>query len=257
MERGEGLSIAFSSSSPRFQLSPGFYSRYANVDRFESACRFHSFLQLINACIQVRFAIHTNILHTLSTQHNHSPVIVLAMPKRSWNQISGATTQPARRTSTKTSAATRSDTINIKSGSPSSPDEPNLYRNDSFSEQHHHHPPTPTLTDAGSEPRTAKSAGGGVRQRAVSTAQSDDIEQIAWPSITRKVKACAACRKQKVCYIIQGSKMITMLTHFFSFTTQIKCDMDDDVPPCKRCKERGLSCKLNKSLQTLIDEESR
>lgn len=38
---------------------------------------------------------------------------------------------------------------------------------------------------------------------------------------------------------------------------QIKCDMDEDGPPCKRCRERNLSCKLNKSLQTLIDEESR
>ncbi|PCG91581.1 Hypothetical protein PENO1_070490 [Penicillium occitanis (nom. inval.)] len=139
------------------------------------------------------------------------------MPKRSWNQVDGAATQPIRRGANKTSTAD----IHIKSGSPSSPDDVKV----NFS-----HPPTPTLTDAGSEPRSAKS---GSRQRAAST-HSDDNEQIAWPSITRKVKACAACRKQK-----------------------IKCDMDDDHPPCKRCKERGLSCKLNKSLQTLIDEESR
>ncbi|KAF2180420.1 hypothetical protein K469DRAFT_278788 [Zopfia rhizophila CBS 207.26] len=54
------------------------------------------------------------------------------------------------------------------------------------------------------------------------------------PSISRKVKACAACRKQK-----------------------IKCIMDDSGPPCKRCTERNLSCVLNKSLQTLIDERSQ
>ena len=53
------------------------------------------------------------------------------------------------------------------------------------------------------------------------------------PGISRKVKACAACRKQK-----------------------IKCIMQGD-PPCQRCKERGLSCKLNKSLQTLMSEDSK
>ncbi|KAF2259776.1 hypothetical protein CC78DRAFT_536823 [Lojkania enalia] len=54
------------------------------------------------------------------------------------------------------------------------------------------------------------------------------------PAISRKVKACAACRKQK-----------------------IKCIMDESGPPCKRCTERGLSCVLNKSLQTLIEERSQ
>jgi Fungal Zn(2)-Cys(6) binuclear cluster domain len=53
------------------------------------------------------------------------------------------------------------------------------------------------------------------------------------PTISRKVKACAACRKQK-----------------------IKCIMAGE-PPCQRCKERGLSCRLNKSLQTLMSEDSR
>jgi hypothetical protein len=100
------------------------------------------------------------------------------MPKRSWNQVDGAT-QPVRR------GKSLATDIHIKSGSPSSPDEVKV----NFS-----HPPTPTLTDAGSETRSAKS---GSRQRAAST-HSDDNEQIAWPSITRKVKACAACRKQKV-----------------------------------------------------------
>ncbi|THY05216.1 hypothetical protein D6D02_07761 [Aureobasidium pullulans] len=55
------------------------------------------------------------------------------------------------------------------------------------------------------------------------------------PQISRKVKACAACRKQK-----------------------IKCLMDNNgEPPCRRCIERGLSCVLNKSLQTLISERSQ
>lgn len=33
--------------------------------------------------------------------------------------------------------------------------------------------------------------------------------------------------------------------------------MDDSGPPCKRCIERNLSCVLNKSLQTLIEERSQ
>ena len=61
--------------------------------------------------------------------------------------------------------------------------------------------------------------------------QSDSQNKL--PSISRKVKACAACRKQK-----------------------IKCIMTGE-PPCQRCKERGLSCRLNKSLQTLMSEDSR
>ncbi|KAL8398591.1 hypothetical protein RB596_005936 [Gaeumannomyces avenae] len=52
--------------------------------------------------------------------------------------------------------------------------------------------------------------------------------------ISRKVKACAACRKQK-----------------------IRCHMDQGSPPCRRCKERNLSCVLSKSLQMLMDERSQ
>lgn len=33
--------------------------------------------------------------------------------------------------------------------------------------------------------------------------------------------------------------------------------MDDDRPPCRRCRDRNLSCVLNKSLQTHMDDESR
>ncbi|EAT78396.2 hypothetical protein SNOG_14159 [Parastagonospora nodorum SN15] len=33
--------------------------------------------------------------------------------------------------------------------------------------------------------------------------------------------------------------------------------MEDSGPPCKRCTERNLSCVLNKSLQTLIEERSQ
>ncbi|KAJ5088624.1 hypothetical protein N7456_012240 [Penicillium angulare] len=50
------------------------------------------------------------------------------------------------------------------------------------------------------------------------------------PGITRKITACGACRKQK-----------------------IKCDMSEGAP-CTRCRRRGLSCVLNKSLQSLVEE---
>ncbi|KAJ4321093.1 hypothetical protein N0V94_003040 [Neodidymelliopsis sp. IMI 364377] len=64
---------------------------------------------------------------------------------------------------------------------------------------------------------------------------ADTTAEATTPAISRKVKACAACRKQK-----------------------IKCIMDESQgPPCKRCAERNLSCVLNKSLQTLIEERSQ
>ncbi|KAF2102468.1 hypothetical protein NA57DRAFT_32488 [Rhizodiscina lignyota] len=53
------------------------------------------------------------------------------------------------------------------------------------------------------------------------------------PDITRKITACVACRKQK-----------------------IKCDMRDSRPPCTRCKRRGLSCTVNRSLQMLLEDDA-
>ncbi|KAF3386749.1 Transcriptional activator of proteases prtT [Penicillium rolfsii] len=52
------------------------------------------------------------------------------------------------------------------------------------------------------------------------------------PDITRKITACVACRKQKV-----------------------KCHMRDGQAPCSRCKKRGLPCTVNRSLQTLLEED--
>ncbi|PVH74607.1 hypothetical protein DL98DRAFT_382033, partial [Cadophora sp. DSE1049] len=54
------------------------------------------------------------------------------------------------------------------------------------------------------------------------------------PAISRKIKACTACRKLKM-----------------------KCDMEGDQPPCTRCERRGLTCVLNKSLQSLLDSSSQ
>ncbi|CAG8925449.1 unnamed protein product [Penicillium salamii] len=52
------------------------------------------------------------------------------------------------------------------------------------------------------------------------------------PDITRKITACVACRKQKV-----------------------KCHMREGQVPCSRCKKRGLPCSVNRSLQTLLEED--
>ncbi|KAG5806101.1 hypothetical protein H9Q74_006015 [Fusarium xylarioides] len=54
------------------------------------------------------------------------------------------------------------------------------------------------------------------------------------PLISRKVKACTACRRQK-----------------------IKCLIDENGPPCRRCAEKGLGCVLGKNLQTILDEKSQ
>ncbi|KAJ9144626.1 Transcription factor [Pleurostoma richardsiae] len=53
------------------------------------------------------------------------------------------------------------------------------------------------------------------------------------PAISRKITACVACRKQK-----------------------IKCHMRDSRPPCTRCKTRGLSCTVNRSLQMLLESDA-
>lgn len=52
------------------------------------------------------------------------------------------------------------------------------------------------------------------------------------PDISRKITACVACRKQKV-----------------------KCHMKDGEVPCSRCRKRGLSCTVNRSLQMLLEDD--
>lgn len=70
------------------------------------------------------------------------------------------------------------------------------------------------------------------RHPSAAVPSSEPVPQYV-PNISRKVKACAACRKHK-----------------------IKCIMDESGPPCRRCDEKKLGCVLNKSLQTLISERS-
>ena len=51
--------------------------------------------------------------------------------------------------------------------------------------------------------------------------------------ISRKITACVACRKLK-----------------------IRCNMERGQAPCSRCRKRGLSCTVNKSLQMLLEDDA-
>ncbi|KAL7274529.1 hypothetical protein RUND412_002574 [Rhizina undulata] len=52
------------------------------------------------------------------------------------------------------------------------------------------------------------------------------------PTISRKVRACSACKKQK-----------------------IRCDFEEGETTCTRCKKMKLECVVNRSLQTILDED--
>ncbi|KAF5529808.1 Zn 2cys6 transcription factor [Fusarium mexicanum] len=54
------------------------------------------------------------------------------------------------------------------------------------------------------------------------------------PAGGRQVKACSACR-----------------------TTKIKCKMTNGVPPCDRCRARGLTCQYEKNAQSILEETNR
>jgi hypothetical protein len=52
------------------------------------------------------------------------------------------------------------------------------------------------------------------------------------PTISRKVRACTTCKKQK-----------------------IRCDFEEREQTCVRCKKMRLECVVNRSLQTILDED--
>ena len=54
------------------------------------------------------------------------------------------------------------------------------------------------------------------------------------PNISRKVRACTACQKQKV-----------------------KCITEEGNRVCNRCRQNNLNCIFHRSLQTILDEDSR
>ncbi|KAL1962738.1 hypothetical protein VTN77DRAFT_9192 [Rasamsonia byssochlamydoides] len=53
------------------------------------------------------------------------------------------------------------------------------------------------------------------------------------PKISRKIRACTECKRHKV-----------------------RCDMKSGESVCQRCQRMGLQCVVNKSLQTLLDDEA-
>lgn len=52
------------------------------------------------------------------------------------------------------------------------------------------------------------------------------------PKISRRIRACTNCKNHKV-----------------------RCDKEGEAP-CQRCHRMGLDCVVNKSLQTLLDDET-
>ncbi|KAK6853308.1 hypothetical protein PG995_010120 [Apiospora arundinis] len=66
------------------------------------------------------------------------------------------------------------------------------------------------------------------------------------PDISRKITG------NKRQGLASGSRLIgSRLTSI----PQIKCQMRDDQPPCTRCKKRGLSCSVNRSLQMVLESD--
>ncbi|KAL2865996.1 uncharacterized protein BJX67DRAFT_149977 [Aspergillus lucknowensis] len=53
------------------------------------------------------------------------------------------------------------------------------------------------------------------------------------PKISRRIRACTECKRHKV-----------------------RCDMNAGDTVCQRCRRMGLECVVNKSLQTLLDDEA-
>ncbi|PYH44987.1 Zn(II)2Cys6 transcription factor [Aspergillus saccharolyticus JOP 1030-1] len=53
------------------------------------------------------------------------------------------------------------------------------------------------------------------------------------PKISRRIRACTECKRHKV-----------------------RCDMNEGETGCHRCRRMGLECVVNKSLQTLLDDET-
>ncbi|KAL4953360.1 hypothetical protein BDW69DRAFT_165545 [Aspergillus filifer] len=53
------------------------------------------------------------------------------------------------------------------------------------------------------------------------------------PKISRRIRACTECKRHKV-----------------------RCDMSAGETVCQRCRRMGLECIVNKSLQTLLDDEA-
>lgn len=69
----------------------------------------------------------------------------------------------------------------------------------------------------------------------VGAAPEDDSRQGGRhvPKISRRIRACTECKKHKV-----------------------RCDMGPGDTTCQRCRRMNLECVVNKSLQTLLEDET-
>ncbi|KAH8703949.1 putative fungal-specific transcription factor [Talaromyces proteolyticus] len=75
------------------------------------------------------------------------------------------------------------------------------------------------------------SGGGGGPSRSPDDEGLGSLRHI--PKISRKIRACTECKRHKV-----------------------RCDMKPGNQICQRCQRMGLQCVVNKSLQTLLDDEA-
>ncbi|KAM0330222.1 hypothetical protein ACHAQA_004397 [Verticillium albo-atrum] len=81
----------------------------------------------------------------------------------------------------------------------------------------------------------AVSSGSGSGASAVPSARGSTSEpQPHQSKISRKIRACQQCQNRK-----------------------IKCDIEQGQSRCARCTRMGLECVINKSLQTLLDDENQ
>lgn len=82
-----------------------------------------------------------------------------------------------------------------------------------------------------SSPAATVTGGGGSMSQAVHDDTPNNSRHI--PKISRKIRACTECKRHKV-----------------------RCDMKIGDQICQRCQRMGLQCVVNKSLQTLLDDEA-
>lgn len=89
--------------------------------------------------------------------------------------------------------------------------------------------------ETNSEYSSSPAAGvGGVRTPAHAAADDDARNPPRHiPKISRKIRACTECKRHKV-----------------------RCDMKPGDQICQRCQRMSLQCVVNKSLQTLLDDEA-
>ncbi|EEY20207.1 conserved hypothetical protein [Verticillium alfalfae VaMs.102] len=85
------------------------------------------------------------------------------------------------------------------------------------------------------EPVASSSSGQGSGSSAVPSGRGSTSEpHVHQSKISRKIRACQQCQNRK-----------------------IKCDIEQGQSRCARCTRMGLECVINKSLQTLLDDENQ